>query len=123
MLKAFLIIFILCFAIIFGGIYFVLWPLAQQYLDAISAVLQPVLESALETLPAVPPEGIEGIGGLIGLLPILERIGADVLGHQFKELAAGGVTIEEAQQALDILRQKLPAEDLAFLLALLNLLP
>jgi len=122
MIKVFLIIVVLLLAIIIGAVYFVLWPLAQQYLVAITAVLQPVLESVSETLPAVPPEGVEGIAGLLGLLPILESIGADVLG-QFKELAAGGVTIEEAQQALDILRQKLPAEDLAFLLALLNLLP
>ena len=120
MIKKLIVLSFVCMALVIGVSHFVLWPLAQQYLAAVNTVLQPALENVSEALPVLPPEGVAGIGGLIAALPILESIGVEALG-QIKELSADGVTIEEAQQALDILRKQLSAEELANLRALFNL--
>ncbi|RJX24836.1 MAG: hypothetical protein C4554_08165 [Dethiobacter sp.] len=116
-----LLLLILCLFIIVGAAYYILWPMAQQYLAAVNIVLQPAIENIRETLPAVAPKEVAGIGDLIAILPILERIGVEGL-VQIKEIAAGGVTREEAQQALDILSKQLSPEEIARLKALLNLL-
>ncbi|MBS3975697.1 MAG: hypothetical protein KGZ75_03080 [Syntrophomonadaceae bacterium] len=118
MIKTLIILLFLCLTIIVGAVYFIIWPLALQYLNAVSTVLQPALESVSGALPAVPVEGIEGIGGLIALLPVLQTLGIETLG-QINELAAGGVTAEEVQQALVILRDKLSVEELTHLRSLL----
>lgn len=120
MIKKLMILSLLCLTIIIVGAYFIVWPMALQYLTAITTVLQPAIENIQESIPALPPEGEVGVGGLIALLPIIERIGAEGL-VQIKEIAEGGVTKEEAQQALNILRKQLSAEELSQLRALLKL--
>lgn len=120
MIKKLLIFSFLCLVILIGAGYFILWPLAQQYLATVSTVLRPALESVAEPLQVLPPEGVTGISDLIAVLPVLQKIGMDTL-TQISELAAGGVTMEEAQQALDILRNQLSSEELAQLLAVFNL--
>jgi len=120
MIKKIVIFFFLCLAILVGAAYFILWPLAQQYLASVSAVLRPAVENIAEPLQVLPPEGVGGIGELIAILPLLEKIGMETFA-QISELAADGVTMEEAQQALEILRNQLSAEELAQLLAVFNL--
>jgi len=120
MIKKLIVISLLSLAVVIGAAYFVLWPLAQQYLAAVNTVLTPALENVQESLPNVSPEGVAGIGDLIAVLPILESIGLEML-SQIKELSAGGVTVEEAQQALDILRKRLSVDELVQLRTLLNL--
>lgn len=120
MIKKLVIFSVLCLAILIGGAYFILWPLAQQYLASMSAVLRPALENVTEPLQVLPPEGVGGIAELVAIWPLLEKIGLETF-TQISELAADGVTIEEAQQALDILRNQLSAEELAQLLAVFNL--
>jgi hypothetical protein len=118
MIKNLMVLLLLCLAIVIGVTYFILWPLALQYVTAVTTVLQPALENIQESIPALTPDGELGVGGLIAILPVLERIGVEGL-VQIKEIAAGGVTKEEAQQALDILRKHLSAEELLQLRTLL----
>jgi len=120
MLKKIMILFLLCLTIVIGAAYFVLWPMAQQFLAAANTVLQPALANMQEALPALPPEVEPGIGSLIALLPLLERLGVEGI-TQIQQIAAGGITGEEAQQALDILRNQLSEEQLMQLRALLNI--
>ncbi|GFP26386.1 hypothetical protein HKBW3S25_01879 [Candidatus Hakubella thermalkaliphila] len=98
----------------------VLWHLAHQSLASLSNVLQPALQNVAEPLQVLPQEGASGIAEFVAILPVLEKIGLDTL-TQISELAADGVTIEEAQQALDILRNQLSAEELSKLLTVFNL--
>ncbi|MBS3885644.1 MAG: hypothetical protein KGZ41_01750 [Dethiobacter sp.] len=120
MIKKLVIFSVLCLAILVGATYFILWPLAQQYLATVSNVIRPALENVAEPLQVLPPEGVGGIAELIAILPVLQKIGMETLA-QISELAADGVTIEEAQQALDILRTQLSAEELRQLLTVFNL--
>jgi hypothetical protein len=112
-----LVLFTLLLTIVTGGVYFVLWPLAQQYLTAVKSALVPAVESIRDTVPALPPE--VGLDRMLTILPLLERIGLEGLA-QIKLLAEGGITAEEAQQALGILRQQLSAEELNQLKSLLT---
>lgn len=118
MLGKLLVLFALFLAMVIGAAYYVLWPLAQQYLTAVKAALVPAVESVRETVPALPTE--VGLDGLLAILPLLERIGLEGLA-QIKGLAEGGITAEEAQQALEILQQQLSAEELSRLKSLLNI--
>lgn len=113
MLKKLLLLFTLCLAIAVGAAYFWLWPMAQQYLASIGAVLQQSHADIDKSLPILSPEG-EALGfkELASTLPILEKVGAEGLA-QIYELAAGGFTTEEAQQALEILRNQLSAEEIS----------
>ena len=120
MIKKLMILFLLCLTIVIGAAYFVIWPLAQQFLAAADTVLQPALANMQEALPALPQEGELGIVGLIALLPILERLGVEGI-SQIQQLAADGIIGEEAQQVLDILRERLSAEELSQLRSLLNI--
>ncbi|HSW67492.1 MAG TPA: hypothetical protein VLH16_02830 [Bacteroidales bacterium] len=119
MIKKIVIFVFLFLVILIGAAYFFLWPWAQQLLANMTAVVQPALETVAEPTQVLPPEGVTGVGEMLALLPILQKIGMDTL-TQIQDLAAGGVTMEEAQQALDILREQLSAEELAQLLAVLN---
>lgn len=119
MIKKLIILSFLCLAILVGAAYYLLWPLAQQYLATVANVLQPAIENIADP-KLLPPEGGMGLGGLIAVLPILQKIGIETL-IQIRELTADGVTMEEAQQAMDILRNRLSAEELAKLLAAFNL--
>ena len=120
MIKKIVIFSVLCLAIFAGATHFILWPMAQQYLATVSHVLRPALENVAEPLQVLPPEGVGGVGELIAVLPVLQKIGMETLA-QISGLAADGVTIEEAQQALDILRTQLSAEELRQLLTAFNL--
>ncbi|MEW6663322.1 MAG: hypothetical protein ACOY9Y_05580 [Bacillota bacterium] len=125
MLKKLLLLFTLCLAIclaiVVGVAYFWLWPMAQQYLASIGAVLQQSYGNIEKSLPVLFPEGEAlGLKGLVSLLPILEKIGAEGL-VQIKELAAGGFTMDEAQQALEILRNQLSTEEISQLRELFNM--
>jgi hypothetical protein len=117
MLKKLMVLLLLCLTIIIGGIYFILWPLALQYLTALNTVLQPAVENFRETVPALSPE--VNLQGLLAVLPILGQIGPEGL-TMLTEVAEGGITPEEAQQVLDLLRRELSAEQLTQLKALLN---
>lgn len=92
-------------------VYFWLWPMAQQYLASLNTILQQSFHNLETALPALPVE-VEGINldKLLAVLPILGQIGAAGL-MQIQELAADGFTMEEAQQVIEILQNKLsPAE-------------
>jgi hypothetical protein len=119
-IKKLMILSLLCLTIVIGGTYFIIWPMALQYLTAITTVFQPAIENIQESIPALPQEGEVGFGGLIAILPILKSIGTEGL-VQIKEIAEGGVTKEEAQQALDILLKQLSADELLQLRTLLNI--
>ena len=75
MIKKLIVLSFLCLIVVIGIVYFILWPLTQQYLTAVNTVLQLTLENVSGSLLAVPPEGVAGIGGLIAVLPILESVG------------------------------------------------
>ncbi|MBS3902681.1 MAG: hypothetical protein KGZ54_11795 [Dethiobacter sp.] len=120
MIKKLVIFSVLSLAILIASAYFLLWPLAQQYLATLISVLRPAMENVAEPLQVLPQEGVSGVAELIALLPVLEKIGLETL-TQISELAADGVTIEEAQQALDILRNQLSSEELSQLLTVFNL--
>jgi hypothetical protein len=92
----------------------------QQHLATVSSVLRPALENVAEPLQVLPQEGVSGITELVAILPLLGKIGLEPLA-QISEFAADGVTIEEARQALDILRNQLSAEELSQLLTAFNL--
>ncbi len=120
MLIKVLLILVLCLVIIVGAAYFFLWPIAQQGLTVVSTVLQPAVENVQDALPGVTPEKFPGTSDLIAVLPILERIGVERL-VQIQQIAADGVTADEAQQILDILSEQLSPEEIARLKELLNL--
>jgi hypothetical protein len=122
MLKTLIIVMLLGFAMVIGVVYFILWPLAVEYLSdiiaAITPALQPIVETAQEVVPVLP-QSME-INNLIAIFPLLEQIGVERIG-QLKALAEGGITKEEAQQALEILSQQLSPEELQQLKTLLNI--
>lgn len=120
MIKKLVVFSFLCLTLLIAAAYFVLWPMAQQSLATLSNVLRPALENVAEPLQVLPQEGVSGIVELLAILPVLEKIGLDTL-TQISELATNGVTIEEGQQALDILRNQLSAEELSQLLTVFNL--
>jgi hypothetical protein len=120
MIKKLVIFSVISLAVLIASAYFFLWPLAQQYLATLSNVLRPALEDVTQPLEVLPQEGVGGIAELIAILPILGKIGLETLA-QLSELAADGVTIEEAQQALDVLRNQLSSEELSQLLTVFNL--
>lgn len=120
MIKIIMVLLLICLTIVIGAAYFVIWPMAQQFLAAANAVLQPALANMPDALPALPQDVALGIEGLIALLPILERLGMEGI-TQIQQLATGGITGEEAQQALDILRNQLSEEQLRQLRTLLNI--
>ncbi|MFW0860511.1 MAG: hypothetical protein AAGT88_00125 [Dethiobacter sp.] len=120
MIKKLVVFSFLCLTLLIAAAYFVLWPMAQQSLATLSSVLRPALENVAEPLQILPQEGASGIIELLAILPVLEKIGLDTL-TQISELATDGVTIEEGQQALDILRKQLSAEELSQLLTVFNL--
>ncbi|MEW5921763.1 MAG: hypothetical protein AB1796_12625 [Bacillota bacterium] len=121
MLKKLLLLFALCLAIAVGAAYFWLWPMAQQYLASIGAVLQQSYGNIEKSLPILPSEGeVLGLDRLVSILLILGNIGAEGL-LQIKELAADGFTMGEAQQALEILRNQLSTEEISQLRELLNM--
>jgi len=118
MLKKLVILLLLCLTVIIGGVYFILWPLAAQYLTAVSAVLQQSVGSLQEAVPALPPE--LSLDSLVSALPLLSQIGTETL-VQLKGLADGGITAEEAEQALELLRRQLSAEQLEQLKAVFGI--
>lgn len=120
MLKILVIVVLLVLVLVAAGVYFILWPLALQALAALTAVLQPAIENIREAVPALPP--VISINDLLAAVPLLGQLGTEGL-TLLTEVAEGGITPEEAQQVLDLLRQKLSAEELAQLKALLNAVP
>lgn len=120
MIKKLVVFSVLCLTILIASAYFLLWPMAQQHLATVSSVLRPALENVAEPLQVLPQEGVSGITELVAILPLLGKIGLEPLA-QISEFAADGVTIEEARQALDILRNQLSAEELSQLLTAFNL--
>lgn len=120
MLKILVIVVLLALALAAAGVYFILWPLALQAMAALTAVLQPAIENIREAVPALPPE--ISINDLLAAVPLLGQLGTEGL-TLLTEVAEGGITPEEAQQVLDLLQQKLSAEELAQLKALLNTVP
>ncbi|MCL5982610.1 MAG: hypothetical protein M1571_08915, partial [Firmicutes bacterium] len=95
MIKIIMVLLLICLTIVIGAAYFVIWPMAQQFLAAANAVLQPALANMPDALPALPQDVALGIEGLIALLPILERLGMEGI-TQIQQLATGGITGEEA---------------------------
>lgn len=121
MLKKLLLLFTLCLAIAIGAAYFWLWPMAQQYLASIGAVLQQSYGNIEKALPVLPSEGeVLGLDRLVSILPILKKIGAEGL-LQIKELAADGFTAEEARQVFEILRNQLSTQEISQLQELLKM--
>lgn len=120
MLKILVIMVLFVMALVTAGVYFILWPLALQVLAALSAVLLPAIENIREAVPVLPPE--ISINDLLAALPLIGQLGTEGL-TLLTEVAKDGITPEEAQQILDLLRQKLSAEELAQLKALLNAVP
>ncbi|MBT9172498.1 MAG: hypothetical protein DDT21_00882 [Syntrophomonadaceae bacterium] len=120
MLKILVVVVLLVLALVAAGVYFILWPLALQALAALTAVLQPAIENIREAVPALPPE--ISINDLLAAVPLLGQLGTEGL-TLLTEVAEGGITPEEAQRVLDLLRQKLSAEELAQLKSLLNAVP
>jgi hypothetical protein len=120
MLKILVILILLGLAAIAGVTYFVLWPLALQAMAALTTVLQPAVENIRDAVPVLPPE--ISINDLLAAVPLLGQLGTEGL-TLLTKVAEGGITPEEAQQILDLLRQKLSAEELAQLKALLNAVP
>jgi len=114
-----LVFLVICLVIVAGAVYFWVWPMAQQQLASLSTILQQPPVGVEEILPALPTEELGiGLGELLAALPILEQIGIEGL-SQIQELAEGGFTAEEAQQALAILQDKLSATELSQLQELL----
>jgi hypothetical protein len=120
MFKILVILILLSLAAIAGVTYFVLWPLALQAMAALTTVLQPAVENIRNVVPVLPPE--ISINDLLAAVPLLGQLGTEGI-TLLAEVAEGGITPEEAQQILDLLRQKLSAEELAQLKALLNAVP
>jgi hypothetical protein len=122
-LKLFAVVLLLltfCLVILATAAYFWLWPMAQQYLASLNTILQQAYHNLEMALPALPAEvGSTGLDNLLAVLPILGQIGTAGL-MQIQELAADGFTVEEAQQVIDILQNKLSPAQISQLLELLK---
>lgn len=113
----------LCLVIVVGAVCFWLWPMAQQHLASLSAILLQAPAGAEGILPALPTEQWSiGINELLAALPMLEKIGIEGL-MQIQKLADAGFTAEEARQALAILQDRLSTAELSQLRELLPELP
>lgn len=117
MLKILAILVVLGLVAIAGVSYFVLWPLALQYLTALNTVLLPAVENIQDVAPLLPPE--LNINNLLAVVPLLGQIGTEGLAL-LASAAEGGITPEEAQQVMDLLNQQLSAEQISELKTLLN---